>query len=208
MIWVKQSTAVTKKLGPFLDEDDGKTTEEGLTIAQADIRLSKNGGNFAQTNNAAGASHDEKGFYGVPLNTTDTDTLGSLQVNIHEGGALPVFIEYLVVTANAYDSMVLGTDNLDVVALSLGTQAKTDVNAELINVIFTDTLAEAAAVPAKDASFGDKVNFMFSFSRNGGTHNRDTGALTVRNDAGAIIGTCAVADTGGPTGTLTRGKMA
>ena len=53
---LKQSTAATIKLGPFVDDGDGKTAETGLTISQADIRLSKAGGDFAQTNNSAGAT--------------------------------------------------------------------------------------------------------------------------------------------------------
>ena len=44
--YLKQSTAVDVILGPFVDEDDGKTAETGLTIAQADVRLSKNGANM------------------------------------------------------------------------------------------------------------------------------------------------------------------
>ena len=63
---LKQSTAATVKLGPFIDDSDGKTAETALTIAQADIRLSKNGGDFAQTNNTAGATHDENGYYDIP----------------------------------------------------------------------------------------------------------------------------------------------
>ena len=49
MLWLKQSTAVTVKIGPFVDEDDGKTAETGLTVSQADVRLSKNGGNMGET---------------------------------------------------------------------------------------------------------------------------------------------------------------
>jgi hypothetical protein len=93
-LWLKQSTAKTVKLGPFVDDTDGVTAETGLTIAQADIRVSKNGGAFAQTNNATGATHDENGFYGVPLDTTDTGTLGTLRVAVSESGALPVWDIY------------------------------------------------------------------------------------------------------------------
>lgn len=112
-MWLKQSTAVTVKLGPFVDETDGKTAETALTISQADIRLSKNGGAYAQTNNAAGATHDEKGNYGVPLDTTDTNTLGTLRVHIHESGALPVWQDFMVVPANVWDSL-FGADKLQV----------------------------------------------------------------------------------------------
>ena len=111
---LKQSTAATVKVGPFVDDTDGKTAETGLTIAQADIRLSKNGGAFAQTNNSAGATHDENGYYGVPLDATDTGTLGRLRVAISESGALPVVHDFLVVPAAVYDSLVAGSDKLPV----------------------------------------------------------------------------------------------
>lgn len=113
MQWLKQSTSITIRIGPFLDEDDGKTVEPSLTISQADIRLSKNGGDFAQSNDTGGATYDEAGWYYLTLNATDTGTLGRLIVAIHESGALPVWREFMVIPANTYDSLVSGTDNLD-----------------------------------------------------------------------------------------------
>ncbi len=113
MQWLRQSTAVTKKMGPFLDSGDGNTKEESLTISQADIRLTKNGGAFAQTNNAAGATHDENAYYGVPLDATDTGTLGALRVAIHVSGALAVWDDFMVLPANVWDSL-FGADKLQV----------------------------------------------------------------------------------------------
>jgi len=43
-----------------------------------------------KTNNTAGATHDENGYYDIPLNTTDTNTLGRLRVAVSKSGALPV----------------------------------------------------------------------------------------------------------------------
>jgi hypothetical protein len=103
--WIKQSTASTIKLGPFLDDTDGKTPKTGLTISQADIRLSKNGGAFAQSNNTAGATHNENGYYDVPLNATDTNTLGTFRVAVSKTGALPVWQDFMVVPSNVWDSM-------------------------------------------------------------------------------------------------------
>lgn len=125
---LKQSTAVTVKIGPFLDDSDGKTAETGLTIAQADVRLSKNGGDIAQKNDATSCTHDELGIYGCPLNTTDTGTLGRLQLWVHESGALPVWHEYMVVTANVYDSL-FSTDKLQVDLTQMGgaAQSATDL---------------------------------------------------------------------------------
>lgn len=113
MLYLKQSTAATIKLGPFVDDSDGKTAKTGLTISQADIRLSKNGGDIAQTNNSAGATHDELGYYNVPLDTTDTNTLGTLKVIVSVSGALPVFADFMVITAEAYDTLC-GTDHFTV----------------------------------------------------------------------------------------------
>lgn len=125
---LKQSTAVTLKIGPFLDDTDGKTAETALTIAQADVRLSKNGGNIAQKNEATSCTHDELGIYGCPINTTDTGTLGRLQVWVHESGALPVWHEFMVVTANVYDTLC-STDTLqaDLVQIGGTAQSATDL---------------------------------------------------------------------------------
>jgi hypothetical protein len=120
--WIKQSTASTVKLGPFLDDTDGKTPETGLTISQADIRLSKNGGAFAQSNNTAGATHNENGYYDVPLNTTDTNTLGTFRVAVSKSGALPVWQDYMVVPANVWDSM-FGASTLNVNVSTLSSAA-------------------------------------------------------------------------------------
>jgi len=127
---LKQSTAATIKLGPFIDDTDGKTAETALTIAQADVRLSKNGGDFAQKNSTTSATHDENGYYDIPLDATDTGTLGRLQVAVSKSGALPVWQDFLIVTANVYDTLC-STDSLDVNVTSLAddviTAAKFDV---------------------------------------------------------------------------------
>jgi hypothetical protein len=114
MHYLKQSTAITIQLGPFVDKIDGVTAETGLTISQADVRLSKNGAAFAQANDANAATHDENGWYRKQLSATDTGTLGRLIVAVAEEGALPVWREFLVLPANVFDSLVAGSDYLQV----------------------------------------------------------------------------------------------
>jgi hypothetical protein len=116
-LWLRQSTARTVLMGPLVDDTDGKTAETALSIAQADIRLSKNGGDVAQSNNSAGATHDENGFYDIPLDTTDTGTLGTLRVFIFKSGALPVWQDFMVVPVKVYDSLIAGSDNLEADAI-------------------------------------------------------------------------------------------
>lgn len=152
-MWLKQSTAATVKVGPFLDSVDGNTEETAMTISQADIRLSKNGGAFAQTNNAAGATHDEKGMYGVPLDTTDTGTLGTLRVHIHESGALPVWQDFMILPANVWDSL-FGADLLQVdVTQLLGTAWAAPATAGLPDVNVKQISADAAAADNAESFF-------------------------------------------------------
>ena len=112
--WLKQSTAVDIALGPFVDSTDGFTAETALTLSQADIRLKKNAGAWAQKNDATSATHEENGWYECELDATDTNTLGILIVAVNESGALPVWREFMVVPANVYDSLVSNVEFLEV----------------------------------------------------------------------------------------------
>jgi hypothetical protein len=130
-IILKQSTAYTWKAGPFVDDTDGKTAKTALTIAQADIRLTKNGGDYAQSHNAAGATHDEYGSYDVPLDTTDTNTVGHMRGMIQKAGALPVWQDFFVYPANVYDAMA-GADLLDVNVSQISDDTDAANNCELM----------------------------------------------------------------------------
>lgn len=146
-VMLKQSTAVSIKLGPFVDEEDGVTPEESLTISQADVRLAKNDGNWAQKNDSNAASHEENGWYEVALNTTDTNTLGTLIVAVNESGALPVWREFQVVPANVYDSLVGGSDNLEV---DVSTDAVSEIQSGLATSLALATVdGKADAIKAK-----------------------------------------------------------
>lgn len=115
--WLKQSTAFTFRIGPFVDSTDGVTAETALSIAQADIQISKNGGAFAQTSASPTTTHDADGWYQCPLTATDTNTLGPLTVQIVMAGALPVWEHFIVVPANVYESLIGDTQWLEVTGL-------------------------------------------------------------------------------------------
>src|SRR5262245_31080263 len=90
---LRQSDAVELKLGPFVDSTDGNTDETGLTISQADVLIAKcaaagDCGAFAQKNDTGSCAHDAIGIYECDFNATDTDTVGILEIAIHESGAL------------------------------------------------------------------------------------------------------------------------
>lgn len=110
--FLRQGTAATVVIGPELDSTDGNTQETALSIAQADVRLSKNAAAFAQANDSNAAVHMEAGYYSKALNATDIDTLGRLIVAVHKSGALAARGNYLVITAEAYDAMFATTGPL------------------------------------------------------------------------------------------------
>jgi hypothetical protein len=111
---LKQSTATTILLGPFVDSTDGNTAETALTITQSDVLVWKEGGTSLNAkNDATAATHRSIGYYTVPLDATDTNTLGQLIVAVHESGALPVRHDFLVVKDHVYDTFT-GSDFLQV----------------------------------------------------------------------------------------------
>lgn len=112
--YLRASTETTIKLGPFLDETDMKTEETGLTIGQTDVRISKNGGDFSAKSGASGLTHDEFGYYDCVLLAGDVNTLGRLTIAVGATGAVPVRDDYEVLSQQAYDSLVLGSDTLEV----------------------------------------------------------------------------------------------
>lgn len=107
MIYLKQSTASQViSLGFFVDATDGNTEETGLTISNTDILIWKNGADVLASKNSGGATHISNGIYYATLDATDTDTLGSLMVFVHESGARPVVVDCCVLTPDAYDELM------------------------------------------------------------------------------------------------------
>jgi hypothetical protein len=86
--FLRQSTASqTRLIGPFVDSTDFATPETGLTIANTDIKLSKNGA--AEVNkNAGGGTHISLGRYAVTFDATDSNTVGQLHLAVSVAGAL------------------------------------------------------------------------------------------------------------------------
>src|SRR3990167_7756227 len=80
---------------------------------------------------------------------------------------------------------------------------KASVNAEVNDVLNVDTKAELAAVPAANASLGDKLTFLEMKIRNAETQTATD--ATISNDAGTVIATAPVSDA---AGTFTKGEYA
>lgn len=126
---LRQSTAVDVLIGPFVEDSDGDTPTTGLTL---DVELSKNGQALANKNDATAPVHDGAGtvagYYNCELDATDTGTLGNLTLVVHHADALPIRLDYSVVTANYWDSKY-STDKLEVDLIQMGgvAQSATDL---------------------------------------------------------------------------------
>jgi hypothetical protein len=112
---LKQGTASTVMIGPFLDITDGNTQENGLTIANTEIKLHKKDAVALVDKSAGGATSVGSGYYTIALDAADTDTLGDLTIIVHQvANALPTKFVAKVVEANVYDSLYGTGDNLEV----------------------------------------------------------------------------------------------
>jgi hypothetical protein len=139
MLYLKQSTASQAiLLGPFVDDTDGATAETGLTIANTDVRLSKNGGNMA-AKASGGGTHDENGWYTITLDATDTNTVGRLQISCKVSGALTVLME-----ANVLEEAVY---------VKTFASGATGVDADWTNAGRLDALLDAIKVPTDKMAF-------------------------------------------------------
>lgn len=103
--FLRQSTAAQSRLTPmFVDDTDFKTPETALTIANTDVKLSKNGA-ASVNKNSGGGTHRTTGRYSLTFDATDTDTVGELAGAISVAGALPVEFVFFVLEEAVYDAL-------------------------------------------------------------------------------------------------------
>ena len=157
-MFLKQSTAYTFRFGPFVDDTDGKTAETGLTIEDSHVRVSKNGGNFIDKAETSNSAHDEAGFYVVVLNTTDTNTVGELQIACHISGALPVFKTFYVVEETIYDALFAGSAT----GAFTGVSVNALTSAALTDIWSTADLTESYAPDGETATAAELLYMIWS----------------------------------------------
>jgi hypothetical protein len=158
---LRQSDTAELPLGPFVDATDGVTAETALTISQADVRLKKctaagDCAAWAQVNESTAAAHEENGWYEKDIDTTDTNTVGILQIAVHESGALPVFLKCLVVEEAVYDrdyagsaTGIVGTAQTGDAFARLGAPAGASHAADLLAIDnFVDDLESRLGTPS------------------------------------------------------------
>ncbi len=138
---LKQSTQVSVLIGPLLDSTTGENEEAiAYNAAGMDIDVYKGITKVDITPaNSAGDGywrHISNGCYGLTLSTSDTNTLGTLRVLVNVDGVHPCWEYFTVLSAQAYDALIAGTDKLqvDAVEISSSSTAADNVEANIGNL--------------------------------------------------------------------------
>jgi len=149
MPFLRQSTASQEvMLGPFLDSTDGVSPENGLTIANTDIRIWKAGTTVFVNKNSGGGTNTEDGFYSAVFDATDANTVGELKVQVTMAGALPVWERWWVLEEVIYDALFGAS------AAGFDANQRVDVGSWLGTAVATPTVG---GVPEVDVTHLDGV---------------------------------------------------
>lgn len=196
---LRQSTASQSLLlGPFVDSTDGSTAETALSIANTDILLSANGGTLT-AKNSGGATHDASGFYTTTLDATDTATVGRLQAEVTVSGALPVWLNCVVVEEAVYDNVFAASAVGPLTAAAVNSEVDTGLSdfgpataAKLLayvqllarkdSAIETDNSTELSEINADEGSGGG--GYSAQTDSHEGTRDRGDAAWTTGSGTG------------------------
>ncbi len=194
--YLRTNTATRVTVGPFLDKGDGITPEVALTATNEHLTLmvddagvptlvldanaTASGGN----NDMVHVTNDDAGFYDLELTAAQTNYVGRAMLSInYVTDHLPVFHEFMIMSAQAYDAM-FGTGNFsaDVIAISGDTTAAD--NCELM----FDGTGYAGGTTKLDVNTA-------TISNNAITANAiNTGAITNAKFAAGAIDAAAIAN--------------
>ena len=121
MILLEQSASATVRVGPFVDATNGVSPETTVTLGAADqAEILKQTGATVDISGATWAAiTGAGGWYDLSLSTSHTDTLGQLVIIVQdESVCLPVFVRAMVVPSNVYQSLITGSQWLEVTSLA------------------------------------------------------------------------------------------
>lgn len=147
MHFLRQNTATRVTVGPFIDKTDGFTpevaltaTNEKLTFMVDDLETSNGTPTLVLDTNATASggsndfvhvTNDDAGYYDLELSAANTNYVGRARLAItYATDHLPVFHEYMILPAQVFDSMILGTDKLQTDAVELNSVAASAANLE------------------------------------------------------------------------------
>ena len=113
----------------------------------------------AGANDMVHVTNDDAGFYDLELAAANVNYLGRAMLAITDAAThCPVFHEFMILPANIYDSLVLGTDLVDVsVTQNAGTAITAAAGIQEVKVASMAAAAITAAAIATDAIDADAL---------------------------------------------------
>lgn len=177
MQWLKQSTVVSKIVGPVLDS-------AGVEYASAvigDLSLSKNGATLTALAATATLTYIANGYYTLALTTGNTDTLGSAEITCNKSTYQMPPREFMVLPATVYDALVTNAVNT-----TGGLPAATGAISALAGAIstLTQTQVSGGAYALNNASFAFSAALDFTTAQKAATLARVTLTDTVTTYTG------------------------
>lgn len=208
-IALKQSTASQEiPLGYFLDSTDGDTAETGLSIANTDIKLWKNGATTLANKNSGGATHIAGGIYYTTLDATDTNTVGPMIIFVHVSGALAVRVECHVYEEAIYDALFGAS------AAGFDANGRVDVGSWLGTAVTTSSTSSKPEVDvysiSDDATAANNAELDYDgtgYDKSNSTIGTCTANTDMRGTDSALLASSAPTNFGDLAITVTTGKV-
>lgn len=108
-MFAKQNTAKSFVVGPILDANGAAKTDEVV----GSFKVTKNG-TEGSPNASSAIEHKHTGHYNYAADAGDFDTLGEVEFSLNSGTNAMAPVRFQVLPANVYDSLVSGSDYLQV----------------------------------------------------------------------------------------------
>lgn len=197
-----------------LDSTDLKTREPGFSSFT--VYRARDGGTPVAYTSPTIVELDAANMPGVYALLVDEDTTidsthdtEEYVVHITHAGMAPVTraVELYRPEVEVGKTLDVGADSKGLISSDVGLNnlSAAQVNAQILDVMRVDTVAELASIPAKNAPFHEMMQLCYLWIRNKVITTRTE--HTLRNDADdADIGSCAISDDD-DTSTFTKGKM-
>ncbi len=148
-LFLKQSTAIDIRMGPYVDATDGFTPETGLTIGaadQAEVLKANGAATVAMTGTFAAVSSAD-GWYDYTCATTDVDTVGEVVFALQDSSvARPAWTRGYVLEEAVYDAWFGAS------ATPLADIADAVLDEDMTGHQTQGTLGQAIGDPASDAT--------------------------------------------------------
>lgn len=158
--------------GFFIDNSDGKTEMNALTIANTDIRLHKYQASAFAAKHSGGGSYISNATYLFRFDSTDVDTPGPLKVQCIMTSCLPVKMEFNVLTEAEWQNKYGTARNA---TASMLTSVQTNVDSVL------GTLNSVKAMTSNTYTYGALTSQLTSVQSALASAPADTWAVTTRS---------------------------